>query len=159
MTFWYDIWADDTIPFFEPPLEYLDDGKDKDLSRIIDRDVSGFPHAKKAVRKRADKNRNSNIRPGHLTVSHNPQHSAKDVCEHPNSLGSDMVTTVDGTYCDLKHRHWYNLCSPDITTHCFDLEKHELRDNITSQGYIRRRDEVGGSDAFKKYGSVDTWIV
>lgn len=104
MTFWYDIWADDTIPFFSPPLEYLDDGADKDISKVIDRDVNGFPHAKKAVKKRADKNRNSNIRPGHLAVSHNPKHSAKDVCEHPNSLGSDTVTTVEGTYCDLKHR-------------------------------------------------------
>ena len=69
------------------------------------------------------------------------------------------MTTVDGTYYDLKHRHLRNLCSPDVMIYCFDLEKHELRDDTTSHEHIGRRAEVGGSDAFKKYGSVDTWIV
>lgn len=88
MTFWYDILPDDIIPFFDPPLQYTDDGADRDSEGVIARKISLYPSDPKPRKKKRDlTKRNANMNRGHLVVSNLPNHSAKEVCEDPRSLG------------------------------------------------------------------------
>ena len=87
MTFWYDKLLDDEIPFFDPPLEYIDDGADNDLQKVITRQSNLYPSDPK-LRKRSRHliKRNFNLKPEHLVMSDLSSHSAKEVCENSNSL-------------------------------------------------------------------------
>ena len=141
MTFWYDIVADAEIPFFDSPLEYTDTGADVDISKIVDRDVNLYPHAKKrSVSSRHTRRTDSNNKPGHLVVSNHPEYSAKEVCEHPNSLGPDFVSVVEGTYCDMSTSEWWYLCSKTITDGCFDLDTQKMRGDASGHKTVEGRD-------------------
>ena len=52
MRFWYDMLPDYEIPFFDPPLEYSEDGADKDPQKVITRQSDLYPSDPK-LRKRA----------------------------------------------------------------------------------------------------------
>ena len=149
MTFWYDMLPDDIPPFFSPPLEYNDDGSDKDPDAVKTRDSNLFPSDPKVKRHARDlRKRDSNLKPEHLVISALPAHSAKEVCEDHNSLGWDFVSTAEGTYCDISARQWYPLCSASVTKDCFDLDQKQLRTGSTND----KRDV-----AAKSYQTSETW--
>ena len=69
----------------------------------------------------------SNRNPGHVIVTDFPRHSAKEVCEHPNSVGWDIASIWERLFCDLSERKLYPLCTTDITADCFDSETKMLK--------------------------------
>ncbi|KAL8789582.1 MAG: hypothetical protein Q9195_006759 [Heterodermia aff. obscurata] len=161
MTFWYDILPDDEIPFFNPPLNYTENGADKDPQKVITRQSDLYPSDPK-LRKRSRHliKRDSNLKPEHLVISDLPSHSAKEVCEDPNSLGWDFVSTVEGTYCDISAREWWYLCSDEMPTGCFDLERQEMRGNAPGHKGLQQRDILSGREfPVKSYQTSDHWVI
>lgn len=151
---WGNLTPDGWIPFFKPPLQYDIDsmnggqGSDKDPDALIDRDnqydksvyVSQGEHHKRGkhqdnVRRRRGV-KTSNIDPSHLVITEFDAHSAKEVCEHPNSVGWDMVSTNEGLFCDLANRQLYPLCSQTVTVNCFDLAGLQLKTLVQRDGHF-----------------------
>lgn len=161
MTFWYDMLPNDMIPFFNPPLEYTDDGADKDPERVITRESQLYPSDPKPRKHSRDlMKRNANMNPEHLVISDLPNQSAKEVCEDAKSLGWDFVSTVEGTYCDISAREWWYLCSDKVPNGCFDLEKQEMRGNAPGYKVLQGRDILSGRDfPVKSYKTTDKWTV
>ena len=148
-SFWGNLLPDGWIPFFKPPLQYNVDktsggeGSDKDPTLVIDKpnqydksvyQFQGEPKHKRKTRGHRRAVQISNINPDHIVVTDLPTHSAKEVCEHPNSVGWDIVSTVEGLFCDLSNRQLYQLCSQTVTANCFDLETLQLKRLIERDG-------------------------
>ncbi|KAL2008388.1 hypothetical protein VTN00DRAFT_8370 [Thermoascus crustaceus] len=147
---------DSLIPFFHPPLEYerSSDGKNhgtndpssggalKKPNQGIDRKTRAYPdgtnmhihdtkrrHARDLTPPALPSNVKGlkNNRPDHLVISHKPVHSAKEVCEHPSSLGPDFVSTVEKVFCDMETGKWWPLCDATHDHDCFDLEHRTMK--------------------------------
>ena len=98
------------------------------------------------------------MRPGHLIISNNPQHSAKELCEHPNSLGPDLVSTVEGIYCDMVLSEWLALCSAAVTNGYFDSDSQTIRSNAPGHKGLQGRDVGSGREIPEKsYKTSETW--
>ncbi|WEW57827.1 hypothetical protein PRK78_003294 [Emydomyces testavorans] len=164
------ILPDTVIPFFKPPLSYnkAEDGNSGGAlaspDQGIDRKTRGYPdftdmsihdtkkrHARDAKVMGRNVQGMKNNRPGHLIISNMPGNSAKELCEHPRSLGADFVSTVEGTYCDMETGKWWYLCGQEYRQNCFDLEKQALRHGSTTTK--RGQKEV----ANKKYKTCEEW--
>ncbi|KAH0564729.1 hypothetical protein GP486_001876 [Trichoglossum hirsutum] len=147
---------DSVIPFFNPPLQYerASDGGShgsdpstggalKKPNQGIDRKTGAYPdgtdmsihdtrkrHARDITPRNSTASSNvkgKNNRPGHLTISHISGHSAKELCEHPNSLGPDFVSTVEKIFCDMETGKWWPLCDATNNQCCFDLDHQTMR--------------------------------
>lgn len=142
MTFYPAIQPDSVIPFFDPPLEYGRDSASGALLKPdqgIDRHTNGYPdgtnmniHKRKHARDTTprggtDAGGNKNNKPGHLIISNIQGHSAKELCEHPNSLGPDFVSTAENIFCDMETGTWWPLCDATHSDRCFDLEHQTMR--------------------------------
>ena len=157
-TFWYDRLPDQQPDFFKPPLKYTPDGGDVDTKRVVTRKADLYPFPPRPRHKRDIMKRSANLKEGHIVISDFPAHSAKEVCEHPTSLGWDFVSTVEGIYCDITAREWWPLCSDKVKTGCFDLDKREMRGNAPGHKGSQRRDLLTGREiSDKKYQTEDTW--
>lgn len=62
-----------------------------------------------------------------LTISHHAEHSAREVCEMKYSWGPDLVSVVEGLYCDMCERELYPLCAHEHQVDCFDVGERVLR--------------------------------
>lgn len=173
MTF-HSGWLPDSIPpFFHPPLEYTrlgdpgtvsggglkapDQGIDRNRGAYND-DAPALPPQRRRFAKRQDGKLKGvsgvkNNRPGHLVVSHMEQHSAKELCEHPASLGPDFVSVVEGLYCDMEAATWWPLCTDQQTQGCFDLNGNVVRGQGNSTLHWRSVDPVPS----KNYDTVAVW--
>ena len=138
-SFWGNLLPDGVIPFFEPKLKYKVDsgnggeGADKDPKRVIDKPneynkavyLNQGENIKRATRipRRSVKARGANHNPEHLIVTDHPDDNVREVCEHPNSYGWDIVSTVQNLYCDMEHKQLYNVCNGrEFKDNCFDLD-------------------------------------
>lgn len=174
---------DSVIPFFHPPLEYgrASDGQSegtgastggalKKPDQGIDRQTRAYPdgtdmkihdtgrkHARDTTpRDGTDVVRTKNNRPDHLIISNIPGHSAKELCEHPNSLGPDFVSTVENIFCDMESGKWWALCDGTHTDRCFDLEHQTMRGD--GPGGKQTRDEASAEPVpEKKYKTSKEW--
>lgn len=183
MTFQPDITPDSIIPFFDPPLEYErgDAGKSQDTEAStggslkrpdqgIDRKSRAYPDSPKmrirdTGRKHArdttprDSTNIANIknnRPDHLVISNIPGHSAKELCEHPSSLGPDFVSTVENIFCDMESGKWWALCDATHSDRCFDLEHQTMRGD--GSGSKQARDEASAVPVpEKQYKTSKEW--
>ena len=101
--FWPNLEPDGIPPFFNPPLKYNPDsgggeGADVDPLVVIDKK----PYDKGATFVVSCRNRmkspakSANRNPSHLIITDFPSHSAKVLCDHPNSHGWDTVSTITG---------------------------------------------------------------
>ncbi|TRX93459.1 hypothetical protein FHL15_005734 [Xylaria flabelliformis] len=136
-SFWGNLLPDGIIPFFNPKLEYKDDnGADVDLSKVLDDpnhpfDKSVYLHQgeKKASRARSAKTRRTprgaNHDPSHLIIS-DQDTDVREICNHPNSYGWDIVSTQQGVFCDMEHKQLYPLCGGGIASNCFSLNSTTL---------------------------------
>ncbi len=151
MTFWPDMVGDALISTFAPPLEYMADVNENTLSLGstagalkkpdlgIDRQTSLYPdgtemhlhpeikrgHARNFKRTAVQGVKNMML--GTLVVSHFPQHSAKDMCESPTSLGPDFVSLEENLFCDIETAKLRPLCDQSHTSNCFDVNTQSLR--------------------------------
>ncbi|KAH5528916.1 hypothetical protein HBI29_009080 [Parastagonospora nodorum] len=130
-SFWGDLLPDGRIPFFKPPLQYTgDNGADIDRSRVLD--DPNHPYNKGAsmrrrstLKARREENKGSNYDVTQLIVSESDD--VREVCEHPNSYGWDIVSKKQSLFCCMEHKQLYPLCTPAITDRCFDLDAKTLR--------------------------------
>lgn len=72
---------------------------------------------------------------GHLVVSTQDYHSAKYLCDHPNSYGPSFASVPEGMYCDMVEKKLYPICDADSgNSCCFDTDKMELQScSITNE--------------------------
>jgi hypothetical protein len=146
MTFWPDIAPDSEIFIFSPPLEYTgntnensddplaedttgsltepDQGKDRgnraypDGTDLKGWNISKKRHARDVKSRRGIKEKLAET----IVVSHWPTHSAREMCEDPMALSSDFVSVQEGLFCDMTSRKLWPVCTPSITTDCFDIQ-------------------------------------
>ena len=64
---------------------------------------------------------------GHLVISARPSHSARTLCERPNSYGPSFASIQEGLFCDMKSRLLYDICDEQKTSCCLDMEQNQLR--------------------------------
>ncbi|KAI9696253.1 MAG: hypothetical protein M1836_005806 [Candelina mexicana] len=140
------------------------DGTDKFPDKVIDNkatfnDPNTSAPSPKVGKFRRDGNSTttaiSNNQEGHLVISESENHSAKELCEHPNSLGPDFVSTEEGIFCDMTAKEYWFLCSATLKTGCFDVDKKEMVGG--KPGIVTRDLETGRVIPEKKYESHNHW--
>lgn len=80
------------------------------------------------------KRRGDNMDPDHIVVTEIEGQTAREICEHPNSVGYDIASYVDMKYCDLSERKLYDFCSGDITHNCYDANSTTVIGAINARG-------------------------
>jgi hypothetical protein len=171
MTFQPEPVVPDSIPrFFKHAPEYDDTGALKKPNEGIDRGTRAYPdgtnfhiHDTKKRRHARDVNPQGlnvtgvkNVMPGHVVISNLEGHSAKEVCEHPNSLGPDFVNKNEGIFCDMETGKWWPLCDEKTGTDeaCFDLDTKTMKNY--KPGSVQTRNE-GHPVPQKEYNSHEEW--
>ncbi|RDL42246.1 Uncharacterized protein BP5553_02225 [Venustampulla echinocandica] len=163
---WGNLLPNGVIPFFNPKLEYLDDGTsegaDKDPQRVIDKNNQydksvylhlGENHHNARQSRRSISATSANHNPEHLIITDHAEDNVRELCEHPNSYGWDIVSTSQGLFCDMEHKQLYPLCSATIKDNCFDLNKKV----IISKDGLGARDEFPAYVPLKNYTSHQHW--
>lgn len=169
-SFWGNLLPDSEIPIFKPKLEYKVDsatggqGADEDPQRVIDKyeyDKAVYmyqgPTAKRAVRAppRGVQARGANHNPGHLIITEHPHDDVREVCEHPNSYGWDIVSTVQNLYCDMEYKQLYPVCNGrEFVDNCFD----SVAKIIVPTGGVNATDELAAHVPRKAYTSQAYWV-
>ncbi len=161
------ITPDSIIPLFNPPLDYATGGGALlKPNQGIDRHTRGYPDGTNMKihdtgRKHARDTTphagiDKNNKPCHLIISNINGHSAKDLCEHPNSLGADFVSTAEHIFCDMETGKWWPLCDATHSDRCFDLEHQTMRGKKT--GSKQSRGETSAHPVPKKeYKPSKVW--
>jgi hypothetical protein len=130
-SFWGNLLPDGVIPFFEPPLRYTgENGADVDLKRVLDDPLHPYNKGKYVRRRNAPKARREESKGSNHDVTKlivSESDDVKEVCEHPNSYGWDIVSKKQSLFCCMEHKQLYPLCTPAITDKCFDLDARTLR--------------------------------
>ncbi|KAH6681325.1 hypothetical protein B0J14DRAFT_529740 [Halenospora varia] len=173
-SYWGNLLPDAIIPFFNPPLEYNTDdksggeGADVDPDLALDKIVYDKGVFMKQGEKTAHRRNNrpgispetnstrqgANHDPSHLVITEMDGQSAKELCEHPNSYGWDLVSIKDNYYCDMTEKEIYNLCDEVTKSNCFDLQRKVL----VGHGGISARGEVSQDGVpMKKYDTSAHW--
>lgn len=169
-SFWGNLLPDGTIPFFKPKLVYLEDsqsgaqGADKDPDRVLDKPnqynkgiyMYQGEKTKRSIRpsRRGIHARGANKDPGHLIITDNPNDDVLEVCEHPNSYGWDIVSTVQKLYCDMESKQLYHVCDgQNFEDNCFDM----FNRTILPKKGIAERDDVDLQVPRKAYTSEAHW--
>lgn len=62
-----------------------------------------------------------------LVISNFAQHSAVELCESLTSLGPDMVSTIEGMFCDMSEKQLWPVCSDGSASYCFDMATESVR--------------------------------
>ncbi|KAI1773877.1 hypothetical protein F4818DRAFT_442635 [Hypoxylon cercidicola] len=164
-SFWGNLLPDGIVPFFKPKLQYKEDssgggeGADEDPKKVIDKnnqyDKSVYMHQGEHKQKtgRARDTGSANHNPEHLVITDYEDHDVREVCEHPNSYGWDVVSTRQGLFCDIDQKQLYVLCSDAVKDNCFDLENKV----IVPKGGMGSRDELSAHVLAKTYKTLDHW--
>ncbi|PGH02960.1 hypothetical protein AJ79_07497 [Helicocarpus griseus UAMH5409] len=161
---------DSGVIFFDPPLEYMEDpvGALKKPDQGIDRRTRAYPDGtnmkikdakRRHVRDLPKRNLNvrgvKNNRADHLVISDIEGHSARELCEHPNSLGPDFVHKREKVFCDMETADWWPLCDEDNTEGCFDLKDRAIKG--FEPGSLAARSAKAKRIVPKNYSSHEEW--
>ncbi|KAG6086118.1 hypothetical protein E4U31_005838 [Claviceps sp. LM219 group G6] len=173
-SFWGNLEPNGIVPFFKPKLRYKDDstnqgeGADEKPDRVVDKknqyDKSVYMYQGEKSKRAKDgsrrggkpKNtpRGSNHNPEHLIITDHVEDDVRHVCEHPNSYGWDIVSTVQKLYCDMEHKQLYPVCDgKQYKDNCFDMNGKSI---IPKEG-IASRDELAILVPRKNYTSEAHW--
>ena len=167
-SFWGNMLPNSEIPVFEPKLEYKIDratggqGADKDPHRVIDKHeydkavymYQGPATKRAAIPQHGAKDRGANHNPKHLIVTDHPADDVREVCEHPNSYGWDIVSNAQNLFCDMEHKQLYNVCNGrEFKDNCFDMDNKI----IVPTGGANVPDEVAAHIPRKNYTSQAHW--
>jgi len=167
------IQSEDPIPFFSPPLEYSENIlTDMDPSAVLDKTRWVLPREgpninkavvdgdgpKKIRRQEVPQDQvsaqQSRIFANTVIMSKSPNHSAKELCEHPQSKGYDFVSLDEQLFCDMNTRMIWPLCSGDKTARCFDQRNSTMR---AGNGLRGRDTDTGLYPQKKTYGKTVLW--
>ncbi|UQC85764.1 uncharacterized protein CLUP02_11263, partial [Colletotrichum lupini] len=103
---------------------------------------------------RLSKRQGSDMDPDKQVLTGIPGQTAREVCEHPSSVGYDIVSFVDRKSCDLTKRNLYDLCAGSITTNCFDVNNTIV---IGAQGLTGRSRNTSKRQIAKLYKTRAHW--
>jgi hypothetical protein len=70
-----------------------------------------------------------------LVISSDPSHNATILCESEISRGPDLVSLVEGVYCNMETSETLPLCTGRTTTNCFHLDGNA---NVKRDGSVLR---------------------
>ncbi|KAI1908097.1 hypothetical protein LOZ61_005773 [Ophidiomyces ophidiicola] len=163
-----DMKTEDDIYVFDPPLEYLPDGTDKDIRKVLvggklagtlrkpwrKRDNYHIMPRAVPITPREQKLRSKFLRDV-LIVSGWPAHKAVQLCKSQTSAGPDLVSLSDGLFCDMESKEVWPLCkNGTMTKHaCFDVDTRRMKG-----GRIGARDRLSGrAIPAKAYATVRNW--
>ena len=80
-----------------------------------------------------------------LVMSHNPAHTATELCRDPMSHGPSLVSFEEGVYCDMETKTTWPLCTgAKDEVGCYDWKAHTL---VKSK--VRKRD--------MRYSNIMEW--
>jgi hypothetical protein len=166
---------DSLIKIFKPPIEYNDKGGPKRPNQGIDRKTRAYPDGTNMhihdtrgsvrVHPKDILSRNSaavnvqgvkNNMPNLLIVSSINGHSAKEVCQDPNSLGPDFVHTGEKLFCDMETARTWPVCDGSVTEGCFDLETKSMK-NFTPGNPAARSVDGRHNVPAKSYQNFEEW--
>ncbi|KAL4798010.1 hypothetical protein BDV19DRAFT_386668 [Aspergillus venezuelensis] len=167
---------DSLINFFKPAPKYRADGGLKRPNQGIDRKTRAYPDGtnmhihdtkRSHVRDWNTLSRNTttigNIRglknnnPDRLIISSREGHSARELCDHPNSLGPDFVDRFEGLFCDMDTGRVWPLCDDATTSGCFDMDTREFRAGGGGGDKGAKGAASTGSTPVKSYKSYKEW--
>lgn len=166
-----DINFDDSIPYFNPPLDYVPNNMtDADPAAVMDKSRWALPAegpninkevidqdpSKMKLRRRNSVPRSSDGTSGGDTViiSTSSFHSAKELCESETSWGYDFVSSTENLFCDMSEKKLWPVCTEKVTSACFDPNTSTMR---PGKG-LRGRDVVSGQVPPKKtYTKTVQW--
>lgn len=182
-TMYNQITSDDSLPYFDPPLEY-EPGTllDKDRSKVLvpgsNRDDKHKPSRRRLRYRQAPNGRSaptgtappfpistgtalrSSAMAGRLITSNDKSTSAIELCGSETSLGPDHVSFAERKFCDMDTKQLWPLCDgPNDTAACFDTTTYAMRAGTGSTSRVDRRDGSGTppSVPVKGYHTVDNW--
>lgn len=89
-----------------------------------------------------------------IVISESRWHSAKELCESPNSAGSDFVSLTEGLLCDMNSRLLWPLCTPTKQSGCFDQATSQMR---AGSGLRGRDVDTGAYPPKKSYEKTVRW--
>ncbi|KAL4934987.1 hypothetical protein BDV06DRAFT_217752 [Aspergillus oleicola] len=137
MTFHPEIVPDSLVARFDPPLEYNSQVGMKSSNRGIDRRTRAYPDGT-FKKKRANEVMPRNVTassvkglrnnfPDLLIISSHDGHSARELCNHPMSLGPDSVDIPEGLFCNMETGKVWPLWEGSSSETFFDLDSREMR--------------------------------
>ncbi|KAG6010741.1 hypothetical protein E4U21_004129 [Claviceps maximensis] len=92
--------------------------------------------------------------PAHLIITDHVADDVRHVCEHSNSYGWDIVSTVQNLYCDMEHKQLYPVCDgKEHKDQCFDMKSKVI---VPKTG-IASRDDFAALVPRKSYTSHAYW--
>ncbi|KAL2878547.1 hypothetical protein SGCOL_006258 [Colletotrichum sp. CLE4] len=173
-SFWKHLILDGVVLFFYPVLKYNKDslnpkpeGTNEDPIDALNRfkyndgvfvqqgeSEKEYRRRRRARSTRPSKRQGSNMDPDHLDLIEIPVQTAREICEHPNSVGYDIVSFVNGKCCDLTKRRLYDLCAGTIMVNCFDVNSTTI---IGAQGLVGRREGSASGASAKSYKKRAYW--
>jgi hypothetical protein len=71
-----------------------------------------------------------------LVISSDPSHNATILCESEISRGPDLVSLVEGVYCNMETSETLPLCTGRTTTNCFHLDGNA---NVKRDGSVTKK--------------------
>ncbi|KAL9123834.1 MAG: hypothetical protein Q9217_006776 [Psora testacea] len=157
----------DTIPYFDPPLEYVDkDLTDVDPKAVMDMNRWKLPKEGKNINNgviHSDPKPKLLRRQTHamnststVIISTSPNHSAKELCNSPSSWGYDFVSVAEQLFCDMSERQLWPVCGVKKRAGCFDRETSTMKPLIGSGLSIRDRVSAPAPPK-KSYGKTLHW--
>ena len=170
-----DITSGDSLPYFDPPLEFhagtlLDMDEKKVLVDGSNRDDKHKP-SRRRIRNSQMQGRNATSLldtiagamekfAGHLITSNDTMTSAVELCESKTSLGPDHVSFQEQKFCDMQVKQVWPLCqgnSNGVT--CFDTKTNSMRKGQNPLGRrLHGRDAPADSQVpDKSYHTVKHW--
>ncbi|RYO97129.1 hypothetical protein DL765_011298 [Monosporascus sp. GIB2] len=61
-----------------------------------------------------------------LVIDDNVEHTGRDLCESPTSLGPDFINLADGTFCRMSDKTLWPVCNEQILDNCFNTDVRQL---------------------------------
>jgi len=154
MKFWPTIVPDAIIPFFKPPLQYNADGSDVDPKLVVNKSK------RRSIQTPPPKG-GRQLHPDHLIVTSFDRHSAKELCETDASIGPDVVSMKEGIFCDMATKEQWPVCSPKLSTACFDVNQGKMRGNAPAasgkQPTVHTDAATGRAIPVKAYKTTHHW--
>ena len=80
------------------------------------------------------------IHANRLVVSKIVGHSAIELCNSITSLGPDLVSMMEGMFCDMSEKQLWPVCVEDDESYCFDMAMQIVRASVATSGTNRGPD-------------------
>ncbi|RYP59709.1 hypothetical protein DL771_010778 [Monosporascus sp. 5C6A] len=61
-----------------------------------------------------------------LVIDDNAEHTGRELCESPTSLGPDFINIADGTFCRMSDKTLWPVCNGQVLDNCFKTDVKQL---------------------------------